>query len=170
MSEPANSWRVAEATPGWRLSSGDFLDVNVWLILSFRSHEFHAVATRYWQSACESGTPLWFSRSTMMGLVRLLVQSRVMGRDVMTIHQALDVCRQWMDTPQVALLPEPPGFDDALRRLVGSAATALPAHLWTDLCFAATADAAGLRMVSFDRDFERFGLERCLILSAQSPD
>jgi toxin-antitoxin system PIN domain toxin len=152
------------------LFSGDFLDVNVWLILSFRSHEFHAVATRYWQSACESGTPLWFSRSTMMGLVRLLVQSRVMGRDVMTIHQALDVCRQWMDTPQVALLPEPPGFDDALRRLVGSAATALPAHLWTDLCFAATADAAGLRMVSFDRDFERFGLERCLILSAQSPD
>jgi hypothetical protein len=25
---------------------------------------------------------------------------------------------------------------------------------------------AGLRMVSFDRDFERFGLERCLVLQA----
>jgi toxin-antitoxin system PIN domain toxin len=164
MSEPSNSWRVAEATPGWRLSSGDFLDVNVWLILSYRSHEFHAVATRYWQSACESGTPLWFGRSTMMGLVRLLVQPRVMGSDVMTIHQAVDVYRKWLDTPQVALLPEPPGLDDALTRLVGSASTPLPAYLWTDLCLAATAEAAGLRMVTFDRDFERFGLERCLVL------
>jgi predicted nucleic acid-binding protein len=41
----------------------------------------------------------------------------------------------------------------------------LPSRLWTDLCFAATADAAGLRMVTFDRDFERFGRERCLVLS-----
>jgi toxin-antitoxin system PIN domain toxin len=146
------------------LSSGDFLDVNVWLILSYRSHEFHAVATRYWQSACESGKPLWFSRHSMMGLVRLLVKPRVMGVDVMTIHQALDVYRKWLDTSQVALLPEPPGFDDALTRLTGMASAPLPAHLWTDLCFAATAEAAGLRMVTFDRDFERFGLTRCLVL------
>lgn len=164
MSEPSSSWRLAEATPGWRLSSGDFLDVNVWLILSYRSHAFHSVATRYWQSACDSGTPLWFSRSTMMGLVRLLVQPRLMGSDVMTIHQALDVYRQWLETPQVALLPDPPGFDDALTRLAGSAAMPLPPHLWTDLCFAATAEAAGLRLVTFDRDFERLGLERCLVL------
>jgi len=164
MSEPSPSWRLAEATPGWRLSSGDFLDVNVWLILSYRSHEFHPVATRYWQSACDSGTPLWFSRSTMMGLVRLLVQPRLMGRDVMTIHQALDVYRQWLETPQVALLPDPPGFDEALTRLAGSASTPLPTHMWTDLCFAATAEAAGLRMVTFDRDFERLGLARCLVL------
>lgn len=47
----------------------------------------------------------------------------------------------------------------------GGASTPLPIRLWTDLCFAATADAAGLRMVTFDRDFERFGLERCLVLS-----
>jgi len=164
MSEPSNSWRVAEATPSWRLSSGDFPDVNVWLILSYRSHEFHAVASRYWHSACESGTPLWFSRGTMMGLVRLLVQPRVMGPDVMTIHQALDVYRKWLDTPQVSFLPETPGFDEALVRLTGSASAPLPSRLWTDLCFAATAEAAGLRMVTFDRDFERFGLKRCLVL------
>jgi toxin-antitoxin system PIN domain toxin len=150
------------------LSSGDFLDVNVWLILSYRSHEFHAVASRYWQSACESGTPFWFSRHSMMGLVRLLVQPRVMGPDAMTIHQALDVYRKWLDTPQVALLPEPPGFDDALTRLMGTGSAPLPAHLWTDLCLAATAQSAGLRMVTFDRDFERFGLTRCLVLPTDS--
>jgi toxin-antitoxin system PIN domain toxin len=164
MSEQSNSWRVAEATPSWHLSSGDFLDVNVWLILSYRSHELHAAASRYWQSACESGTPLWFSRGTMMGLVRLLMQPRVMGPDVMTIHQALDIYRNWLDTPQVALLPETPGFDEALVRLMGSASAPLPSRLWTDLCFASTAEASGLRMVTFDRDFERFGLTRCLVL------
>ena len=41
---------------------------------------------------------------------------------------------------------------------------ALPSRLWTDLCFAATADAAGLFMVTFDRNFERFGLARYLVL------
>ena len=30
----------------------------------------------------------------MMGLLRLLVQPRVMGADVMTIHQAMDVYRK----------------------------------------------------------------------------
>jgi predicted nucleic acid-binding protein len=69
-----------------------------------------------------------------------------------------------LDTPQVALLPETPGFDEALVRLMGSASAPLPSRLWTDLCFAATAEAAGLRMVTFDRDFERFGLKRCLVL------
>jgi predicted nucleic acid-binding protein len=40
----------------------------------------------------------------------------------------------------------------------------LPARLWTDAYLAALARASGLRLVTFDRDFERFGLERCLIL------
>jgi hypothetical protein len=42
-----------------------------------------------------------------------------MGNDVMTIHQALDVYRKWLDTPQVSFLPETPGFDEALVRLTG---------------------------------------------------
>lgn len=164
MSEPSRSWQVAEALPDWRLAGGDYPDVNVWLILSYRSHAFHAAATQYWQEACDRGTPLWFSRSTMMGLVRLLMQPAVMGGDVLTMHQAMAVFRQWVASPGVALLPEPPGYDDVLLRLMGSEAVPMPTRLWSDLCLAATAQAAGLRMVTFDRDFERFGLERCLVL------
>jgi predicted nucleic acid-binding protein len=48
------------------------------------------------------------------------------------------------------------------------AAQTLPARMWTDLCLAATAQAAGLRLVSFDRHFGRLNLERCLILQAPS--
>ena len=163
MSDPSNSWRVAEASAAWRPASGDFLDVNVWLALSYRPHPFHAAASQYWQLSCEQGTPLWFSRSTMMGLVRLLSQPRLMGPDVMTLAQAMHVYEQWLAAPGVALLPDPPGLDQAIGQWV-LASAALPARLWTDLSLAATARTAGLRMVSFDRDFERFELDLCLIL------
>jgi hypothetical protein len=62
----------------------------------------------------------------------------------------------------VGLLSEPRSCDDSLRALVDT--QPLPARLWTDAYLAALARASGLRLVTFDRDFERFGLERCLIL------
>ncbi len=164
MSEPSGSWRVAEASASWRAASGDLPDVNVWLALCSAAHPFHAAAMRYWQSACEAGTPLWFCRITMMGMVRLLSQPRVMGANTLSLHQALALYQQWLATPGVELWTEPPGVDEAIAQLLGPLEEPCPAHLWTDLCLAATAQAAGLRLVSFDRDFERFGLERCLVL------
>jgi toxin-antitoxin system PIN domain toxin len=164
MSEPANSWRVAEASAGWRLASGDLPDVNVWLALTHTGHPFHAVAASYWQSVCDSGTRLWFCRTTMMALVRLLAQPAVMGPQAMSLPLALAVYRQWLTVPQVHVLPDPPGLEARLQTLVGELSAPLPTRLWTDACLAATADTAGLRMVTFNRDFERFGLSRLALL------
>ena len=72
MSEPAMSFKVAEFPAAWGLASGDLPDVNVWLALSYKAHMFHAQATAYWQDTCDTHTNLWFCRSTMLGLVRLL--------------------------------------------------------------------------------------------------
>ncbi len=167
MSEPSSSWGVAEASANWRLAPGDLPDVNVWVGLCSAAHPFHAVAMRYWQSACEAGTPLWFCRTTMMGLVRVLSQPRAMGPNALNLTQAMTLYRQWLDTPAVGLLAEPPGLDDAIEQLLGRRGEPQPIRLWTDLGLAATAQSAGLRMVTFDRDFERFGLERCLILQRE---
>ncbi len=164
MSESSSSWGVAEASANWRLAPGDLPDVNVWVGLCSAAHPFHAAAMRYWQSACESGTPLWFCRTTMMGLVRVLSQPRAMGPNALSLTQAMTLYRQWLDTPAVGLLADPAGLDDAIEQLLGARGQPLPVRLWTDLGLAATAQSAGLRLVSFDRDFERFGLERCLIL------
>jgi hypothetical protein len=98
--------------------------------------------------------------------VRLLVQPSLMGADVMSLAQAWTVYQKWMGAPGVDLLPDPPGLESAIARLL--AAQTLPARMWTDLCLAATAQAAGLRLVSFDRHFGRLNLERCLILQAPS--
>lgn len=168
MSEPSGSWGVAEASANWRLAAGDLLDVNVWVGLCSAAHPFHTEAMRYWQSACEAETPLWFCRSTMMGLVRILSQPRAMGPNVLNLTQALAMYRQWLETPAVGLLADPPGLDDAIAQLLGRRGEPQPIRLWTDMCLAATAQSAGLRMVTFDRDFERFGLTRCLVLPTDS--
>jgi toxin-antitoxin system PIN domain toxin len=165
MSEPAKSFKVAEVPASWRLASGDLPDVNVWLALSYAAHPFHARATAYWQEACTTNTPLWFCRSTMLALVRLLAQPKVMGADVLSLPAAMAVYQQWLDTPAVGLLPEPLGLESHLQSFLGSDAAPLPSRLWTDACLAATAEAAGLRMVTFDQDFERFNLSRLQVLA-----
>ena len=165
MSEPAKSFKVAEVPASWRLATGDLPDVNVWLALSYAAHPFHARATAYWQEACTTNTPLWFCRSTMLALVRLLAQPKVMGADVLSLPAAMAVYQQWLDTPAVGLLPEPLGLESHLQSFLGSDAAPLPSRLWTDACLAATAEAAGLRMVTFDQDFERFNLSRLVVLA-----
>ena len=88
----------------------------------------------------------------------------MMGANALSLTQAMAMYRQWLATPEVALLSDPPGLDDAIERMLGYRGEPQPIRSWTDICLAATAQAAGLRMVTFDRDFERFGLERCLVL------
>lgn len=166
MEEPLSSWRVAEASANWRMAAGDLPDVNVWLALCSAAHPFHAAAMQYWQSSCQTQTTLWFCRTTMLGMVRLLSQSRVMGPNVLDLAQAMAIYRQWLLTPGVELWLDALGVDDAVAQMLARGAQPWPARFWTDICLAATAQCAGLRMVSFDRDFERFGLERCLILKA----
>lgn len=101
----------------------------------------------------------------MMGLVRVLSQPRAMGPNVLTLTQAMAMYRQWIETPAVGLLADPPGSDDAIAQLLGRRGELPPIRLWTDMFLSATAQSVGLRVVTFDRDFERFGLARCLVLS-----
>lgn len=163
MSDPSSSWQSAEAAAGWRPASGDLPDVNVWLALSYAQHPLHTVASRYWQTVCESGKSLWFSRCTMMGLVRVLTQTQAMGANAMPLAQAMKVYRQWITTPKVALLPDPPGLDSLIEQML-DAAPALPTRLWMDIRLAATAQCAGLRLVTFEREVTLLGLDQCLIL------
>jgi toxin-antitoxin system PIN domain toxin len=165
MSEPNTSFKVAEVPVSWRLATGDLPDVNVWLALSYKAHPFHARATAYWQGACDAHTPLWFCRSTMLGLVRLLSQPKLMGADVLSLPAAMAVYQQWIETPAVGLLPEPLGLETQLQSLLGTDSAPLPSRLWNDALLAATAEAAGLRMVTFDKDFERFNLSRLEVLA-----
>jgi len=144
-------------------TTGDLPDVNVWLALAVQEHPHHAAARDYWQHA---GAPhLWFNRVTMLALVRLLCQPKVMGDAALELAEAFDVYRRFAALPEVGLLHEPDACESELRRLAAPPKPTLPARLWTDAYLAAFAVSAGLRLVTFDRDFERFADLSCFRLT-----
>lgn len=149
--------------------TGDLPDINVWLALAVQEHPHHLAAKRYWdgvQANDMAGRNIWFCRVTMLGLVRLLCQPKVVGSGALNLVQALAVYQQFRAVPGVNLLADAAGCDEALSKLVTGNASALPARLWTDAYLASAAQSSGARLVSFDQDFLHFGLERCLLLTS----
>jgi toxin-antitoxin system PIN domain toxin len=154
---------TSEARPARGASAaatrGDLPDVNVWLALSAPSHPHHEAAQSYWQQ--KELPRVWFNRVTMLALLRLLCQPKVMGPATVTLPRAAAVYGHFMEMPEVGFLAEPAGCDPLFTHMLAGndGATPLP-RLVTDMYLAAFAIAAGLRMVTFDRDFLRFdGLE-----------
>lgn len=161
----------------WRKFRGDLPDVNIWLALAQTDHAHHAAAQSYWhesmgrltqanmeESSAAQPEKMYFCRTTMLGLVRVLCQSeRAKGRQV-EMHQAMSAYQRFMDIEEVAFLQEPwLGVDAALAMLLNVHPT-LPLHMSTDVYLAALAQTTGLRLVSFDRDYLRFDGLDCLII------
>lgn len=174
-SSPTSQWRVKEA-PGlkWLHGSGDLPDINVWLALVVAEHPHHAAARAYWantvarsKNPAGHGPLFWLCRTTMLGLVHLLAQAKVMGDGVLSLNQAYAVYEQLRALPQVGFLADPPACDAELTALLAS--RPLAPRLWTDAYLGALANAAGLQLVSFDADFKQLALTQCLVLSPHFP-
>ena len=145
-----------------RSAAGDLLDVNVWLALAIEEHPHHRAAASYWMG--RSRTARFFCRLSAMSLVRLLTHPRLMASKPLTLSKAWALYRRFAALPGVAMLAEPADLDS--EALVASK---LPARLFTDAYFAALASKAHLRLITFDRDFERFdGLALLRLSAAQS--
>jgi uncharacterized protein len=149
---------------------GDLPDINVWLALAVREHPHHAAAQRYWTNlqidhVHTLGAYMWFCRTTMLGLVRLMCQPKAVGPGALGLRAAWELYQQYRARPQVGMVTDGGRCDTTLQALLAS--QELPPRLWTDTYLAAQAQASGLRLVSFDRDFERFSLQRCLILPSK---
>ena len=134
---------------------GDLPDVNVWLALSAPSHPHHEAAQSYWQQ--KELPRVWFNRVTMLALLRLLCQPKVMGPATVTLPRAAAVYERFMEMPEVGFLAEPAHCESLFTHLLAGIDGAAPLpRLITDMYLAAFAMAGGLRMVTFDRDFLRF--------------
>ena len=147
--------------------AGDLPDINVWLALAVHEHPHHALARTYWEAAAAQapvmpGPQLWFCRTTMLGLVRLLCQPKVVGEGALNLPAAWNLYQRFRAMSQIGLLADPAGCEAQVAALLAS--TQPHARLWTDTYLAAVARSSGLRLVTFDRDFARFGLSNCLIL------
>jgi toxin-antitoxin system PIN domain toxin len=140
------------------MSSGaDLPNLNVWLALTWPDHSHHLQAVHDWEQ--QAADQVLFCTVTALGLVRLVCQPKLMGEAVKNPADASALLDALCQQPGVQLAePEHNGWEVFHQLLRGGA---LPARLCTDAHLAALAIANGWRLVSFDRDFERFeGLER----------
>lgn len=129
----------------------DVPDINVWLALVDHNHIHHAPAAHYWKEIAD--TQIAFTRVSMMGLLRLSTQPRVLSLTP-THAEAWAIYQDFIALPNIQFLPEPAGVDAHFHAL--TTASALPHRLWTDAYLAAFALASGSRLISFDADFARF--------------
>jgi uncharacterized protein len=164
----------------WQRVRGDLPDVNIWLALVQPDHTHHMAAQSYWRETMQrltqeavTDSPLgkaekmYFCRTTMLGLVRVLCQSeRAAGRQV-EMHQAMAAYQRFMEIEEVAFLQEPWLGVDATLAMLLQIHPKLPLRLSTDVYLAAVAQTTGLRLVSFDRDYLRFEGLNCLILDRE---
>lgn len=143
-------------------SSTDLLDANVWLALAVEAHTHHERAKAYWQS--EAAPVAGFCRVTELAVLRHLTNRAVMGTQVLAPSAAWKKLAHFHALPEVQRLAEPAGLDLSLAKLCDLGRTS--PNLWTDAYLAAFARSGGLRLVTFDTDFARFGGLDLLVLSA----
>ena len=142
---------------------GDLLDVNVWLALAIEEHPHHRAAAMYWTK--QAGAARFFCRLSAMSMVRLLMHPQLMAGRPLNLPKAWAAYRSFASLPGVAMLGEPEGVDAEVEALISPG---LPSRLFTDAYFAALAGRARVRLVTFDKDFERFDHLDLLRLSASS--
>ena len=129
-----------------RMSSLSFPDVNVWLALAAPEHIHSRLARKWWDQ--ENGA-IAFSRFTQLGFLRLLTTAAAMDNRPLTMTQAWRVYERFYDDDRVSFLAEPFEVDKHFRgRSTGRLASP---KIWADAWLLAVAQAAGGRLVTFDR-------------------
>jgi uncharacterized protein len=134
-------------------------DVNIWIALAAEGH-FHHRPSRDWFAA-QPGSSVAFCRITQMGLLRLLTNSKVMGRAPRTIVQAWETFAQLRADTRVVFATEPGRLESAWRQLMTQAGVG-PSS-WTDAAFA---EAHSYSLVTFDTGFERWPTLKLELLSS----
>jgi uncharacterized protein len=138
----------------------DLPDVNVWLAYSMEDHVHHKRAKAYWLD--ESADRVAFCRTTALGFLRLSTNTHVMGGAPLSAEEAWRAYTSMRRVSEIVLAAEPPDCDAAFERIVLGGK--MPLRMWTDAYLAALAISAGMRLVSFDSDFERFAGLNLLLL------
>jgi uncharacterized protein len=122
------------------------LDLNVWLAAVWGRHAHHPAAKRFLDKEDDE---LGFCRVTEMGLLRLLTNPAVTGRDARTRRQAWDLLTELQSDPRVRFRQEPQGL--APLWMAFSKRDDNSHLLWTDDYLAAFAQTMDAELVTFDR-------------------
>jgi toxin-antitoxin system PIN domain toxin len=129
------------------------IDVNVWLAITWGSHQQNRSALRWYNSLPESTdqAELLFCRFTMLGFLRLLTSRAVMGADTMTLGAAFDVYDEASRDARVTMATEPRGTEVFLREAALPFLRKPATKAVADCYLAGFAEAVGAELVTFDK-------------------
>jgi toxin-antitoxin system PIN domain toxin len=126
-----------------------FPDLNVWIALTYRGHQQHAVAAS-WFGRLQSEAA-GFCRVTQLGFLRLLTHPVVMGDEVRNRREAWETYDLLISDSRVTFYSErdPDAVESEFRVL--TATNRFAPQQWPDAYLVAFAKAEGLILVTFDR-------------------
>lgn len=138
-------------------------DVDVWLASTVAAHPHHDAARRWWaDEVLPSGSKVAFCRVTQLGLLRLLTNKSVMGRQRQTIAEAWEHYDRIASQAMITYVDEPPALSEQLRHLSASGRSSK--NFWTDAYLAAFAQSCNFRLVTFDGGFKKFPVLELTVL------
>jgi toxin-antitoxin system PIN domain toxin len=137
-------------------------DVNCLLAFCYDRHVHHPDAITWLESQNELSVVI--CRNTQLGLLRLLTNVSVMGKDVCNLKQAWTIYDTLMGDERFDFSTEPMDLEQFLRWY--TAGEQVSPKLWQDAYLAAFARAAKLHLVTFDRGFQQYEGLRLTILGA----
>jgi len=141
-----------------------FPDLNVWLALSYESHNHHRIAAA-WFDSLQDSTRLCFCRLTQIGLLRLLTTEQIMtAEEVLTQRQAWQVYDRLLEDDRILFIDEPAALESTFRA-ASQLRRAAPKD-WADSYLIAFARSAGFHLVTFDKAIGRKASDVILLTPA----
>lgn len=107
------------------------------------------IPTIEWGESVDPSSIFYFCRVSQLSLLRLLTNESVMGADVATQQEAWRIYDLFLANGRTSLIDEPRGIEELLRARTSKKRSSTKE--WADAYLAAFAEAAGLRLVTFDR-------------------
>ena len=132
------------------------VDANVLLYAANESARHHGEARNWLIGALSGDEPVGFSWVVVLAFVRLATRVGLFPRPLELV-EAIDVVETWLAQPPAILAEPRPGHLGVVTRLLESAGST-GGNLVNDAHLAALAVQYRATVVSFDRDFERFGV------------
>jgi toxin-antitoxin system PIN domain toxin len=128
-------------------------DINLLVYAYNMEDPSHAQAMRWWEELLNGTDPVGLPWVTIAGFLRLVTHPRVLV-DPMSVVQATEQVRAWMECPSVLTVEPGKKFSAIFLGLLEEAGTA--GNLTTDAYLAALAIEHQAELHSNDSDFSRF--------------
>ena len=133
----------------------DLVDANVLIYALDRNAGAHDEARRWLEQSLSGPSTVGFAWVVLLATIRLTTNPSVFERPL-TIGSAVDVARTWLEQPAAVTIEPTTRHLDLLQGLLNE--TGAAGNLVNDAHLASLALERGARIVSYDRDFERFGV------------